>query len=182
MQTADGHLRDQTAADGEAKDKRMPDVLTPEQRRFNMSRIRGGNTKPEMLLRSALHARGLRYRLHRRDLPGCPDIVFVKARIAVFVHGCFWHEHGCAYSKLPATRTAFWKTKLRRNKERDQRNLAALKAMGWRVVVVWECALRGRRRAFAGALAERIEEFLMQNELQTLEYPEGTRGHDQSPN
>src|SRR5580698_1338192 len=120
----------------------MVDVLPSEQRRLNMSRIKGRDTKPEKLLRSALHARGLRFRLHRRDLPGRPDVVFVRSKVVVFVHGCFWHEHGCSYSKLPATRTAFWKAKLAGNKQRDARTLEDLRDTGWRVVVVWECALR----------------------------------------
>lgn len=124
----------------------MADVLTAEQRRLNMSRIRGKDTKPEMLIRRGLHARGLRYRLHDRKLPGRPDLVFPRYGAVVFVHGCFWHAHGCALSKLPATRQEFWQHKLAENAARDRWAIEALCADGWRVLVVWECALRGRWR------------------------------------
>lgn len=121
----------------------MADVHTAAQRHFNMSRIRGENTKPEMLLRSALHRAGVRFRIHRKDLPGKPDIVLPARRIAAFVHGCFWHRHeGCRYATIPATNTAFWKAKFERNVERDAENMAALESNGWRVVTVWECELR----------------------------------------
>lgn len=124
----------------------MADVLTAEQRRLNMSRIRGKDTKPEMLIRRGLHARGLRYRLHDRKQPGRPDLVFPRYGAAVFVHGCFWHAHGCALSKLPVTRQEFWQQKLAENAARDRRAIEALRADGWRVLVVWECALRGLGR------------------------------------
>lgn len=124
----------------------MADVLTPEQRRLNMSRIRGRDTKPEMLLRRSLHARGFRFRLHRRDLPGCPDLVFPALRAVVFVHGCFWHGHDCAMFKLPATRTEFWAAKIAGNRNRDILALQDLSAAGWRTFVVWECDLRGPAR------------------------------------
>jgi DNA mismatch endonuclease, patch repair protein len=124
----------------------MTDVLTADQRQLNMSRIRGRDTKPEMLVRRGLHARGLRYRLHDRNLPGRPDLVFSKYRTAVFVHGCFWHAHGCALAKLPTTRQDFWRQKLEGNAARDLRTIDALQANGWRVLVIWECALRGPGR------------------------------------
>jgi DNA mismatch endonuclease, patch repair protein len=124
----------------------MTDVLTAAQRQFNMSRIRGRDTKPEMLVRQGLHARGLRYRLHDRKLPGRPDLVFPRYGVAVFVHGCFWHAHGCTLSKLPATQRDFWKTKLEGNAARDRRAIDALQTAGWRVLVIWECALRGPAR------------------------------------
>jgi DNA mismatch endonuclease (patch repair protein) len=125
-----------------------------------MSRIRGRNTKPELLLRRGLHARGLRFRLHRRDLPGRPDLVFPRFRTVVFVHGCFWHGHGCHLFTMPATRPDFWKDKIGRNAERDGRAVAALRADGWRVLTVWECALRGRGRLEPAAVLEAIEQFL----------------------
>ncbi|TXC66171.1 DNA mismatch endonuclease Vsr [Piscinibacter aquaticus] len=124
----------------------MTDVLTAEQRQLNMSRIRGRDTRPEMLVRQGLHARGLRYRLHDRKLPGRPDLVFPRHGAVLFVHGCFWHAHGCALSKLPATRQDFWKQKLEGNAARDRRAIDALQAAGWRVLVIWECALRGPAR------------------------------------
>lgn len=124
----------------------MADVLTAEQRQLNMSRVRGKDTKPEMLIRRGLHARGLRYRLHCRSLPGRPDLVFPKYHIVVFIHGCFWHAHGCSLSKLPATRQEFWTQKLEGNVARDKKVIEALQTSGWRVLVIWECALRGPGR------------------------------------
>ncbi len=122
----------------------MADVLTPEQRSLNMSRVRGKDTKPEMLLRKGLHARGFRFRLHRRDLPGRPDLVFPKYRAVVFVHGCFWHGHDCPLFKRPATNAEFWERKVERNRANDAAALDALQRRGWRVTVVWECTLRGK--------------------------------------
>lgn len=108
-----------------------------------MSGIRGRNTRPETRLRRALHARGLRYRLHVRNLPGTPDIVFPSFRAAIMVHGCFWHRHkGCRYATNPGTRPEFWQEKFGRNVERDRANEQALQNAGWRVATVWECALR----------------------------------------
>lgn len=124
----------------------MTDVHTPAQRKLNMSRIRSQDTKPEMLIRKGLHARGMRYRLHDRKLPGRPDLVFLKYKTAIFVNGCFWHFHGCGLSKLPATRPDFWKNKLESNVARDQKAIAALYSAGWRVVIVWECAIRQKKR------------------------------------
>jgi DNA mismatch endonuclease (patch repair protein) len=125
----------------------MVDVLTPEQRRLNMSRIRGRDTKPEMLLRRGLHARGLRFRLHRRDLPGRPDLVFPRFHAVIFVHGCFWHGHSCPMFKMPATRVAFWRSKIGQNRKRDWTAQAKLVEEHWRVFTVWECALRGPERS-----------------------------------
>ena len=108
-----------------------------------MAGIRGKNTKPEMTLRRALHARGLRYRLHEGDISGRPDLVFPKHRAAVFVHGCFWHQHkGCRYATTPATRAEFWKRKFVANLQRDLAVREELAESGWRAAIVWECALR----------------------------------------
>lgn len=145
------------------------DVLTPAQRKLNMSRVRGRDTKPEMLIRQGLHARGFRYRLHDKTLPGRPDLVFAKYRTVVFVHGCFWHAHGCSRSKLPATRRRFWKEKLEGNAARDQRTVAALQASGWRILVVWECALRGPGHACPEAVVDRAAAFLRKMCPQRLE-------------
>lgn len=125
----------------------MADVLTAEQRSYNMSRIRCVDTAPEMRVRKWLHGMGLRYRLHVKKLPGKPDLVFAKARAVLFVHGCFWHMHRCRYGKpAPATNREFWARKRRSNAERDKRNRAALKRQGWRVFEIWECATRSEER------------------------------------
>jgi len=117
------------------------DRIAPEDRSRLMSRVRSADTKPEMIVRRRLHAAGLRFRLHRRDLPGRPDLVLPRLRIAVFVHGCFWHGHEeCDRGRRrPKTRTEFWDRKLRENRDRDARVAAELQALGWRVVTVWEC-------------------------------------------
>lgn len=124
----------------------MADILSVEDRSKLMSRIRGRDTKPEMIVRRGLHALGLRFRLQARKLPGRPDLVFPKYHTAVFVHGCFWHAHGCGLSKLPGTRVEFWKQKLDANVARDQAAVRALREAGWRVLLVWECAFRGPGR------------------------------------
>lgn len=108
----------------------------------NMAAIKGRDTKPELTVRKVLHRLGYRFRLHRRDLPGTPDIVLPKYQTVIFVHGCFWHRHrGCAFTANPKTRMAFWEQKFRKNIERDNRNQEQLSASGWNVVVVWECEL-----------------------------------------
>lgn len=123
----------------------MADVVDAGTRSRMMSGIRGRDTKPELLVRKALFAEGFRFRLHRRDLPGAPDIVLPRHRVAIFVHGCFWHMHaGCRLAKMPATRTEFWSKKLGGNVERDARAVEDLVAVGWRVLIVWECATRNQ--------------------------------------
>lgn len=144
----------------------MADRLTPEQRSRNMSRIRGKDTKPEMLVRRCLHSMGFRFRLHRKDIPGCPDIVLPRHRAVIFVHGCFWHLHGCPNSRMPATRPEFWEVKLKRNAERDKDAQAGLKNAGWRVFVVWECALTGRGRLSPEELGEHLKGFLESNQTE----------------
>lgn len=111
-----------------------------------MAAIKGKDTKPEMLVRRAIHAAGLRYRLHKRDLPGRPDIVLTRIKTVVFVHGCFWHHHGCRASGWPRTRAEFWRTKIEGNVDRDRRTTYFLRAAGWTVEVIWECELRDGRR------------------------------------
>lgn len=138
----------------------MTDTLTPEQRSAQMSRIRGSNTKLEVLVRKGLHARGLRYRLGGAKLPGKPDIVLPRHRTVVFVHGCFWHGHDCPLYRLPKTRPEFWAAKIGGNKKRDERVARELESDGWRVLTVWECSLRGvpegRQQAFLDGLAEDV--------------------------
>ena len=111
-----------------------------------MARIRGKNTKPELLIRKALHARGFRYRIHCKDLPGNPDMCFPKHRAVIFVHGCFWHGHDCHLFKWPKTRPEFWSAKIARNREVDGLAEQKLLSEGWRVATIWECALKGRER------------------------------------
>ena len=128
----------------------MADIVDTEQRSVIMSKIRGRDTKPELAVRRIAHRLGFRFRLHRKDLPGRPDLVFSRHRLAVFVHGCFWHRHsGCKYSYEPKTRSKFWADKFERNVDRDRRNEQALRNLGWRVLVIWECETRN------GAIVER---------------------------
>jgi DNA mismatch endonuclease (patch repair protein) len=125
----------------------MVDRLTPEHRSWNMSRIRSKHTKPELIVRSALHRMGLRFRLHAKNLPGHPDIVLPRWRVALFVHGCFWHRHrNCHLTYTPKTRASFWNTKFRSNVDRDQTHQQALRRQGWRVAVIWECDVTDSRR------------------------------------
>ena len=147
----------------------MPDVLTEAQRHYNMSRIRGRDTKPEMVIRRGLHARGLRFRLHRKNLPGRPDLVFPKHRLVIFVNGCFWHGHDCPIFKWPETRQEFWRAKIRKNQERDKSALASLRDQRWRVLIVWECALKGPWRRSLDDVLQRCEDFAlssMHNEME----------------
>jgi DNA mismatch endonuclease (patch repair protein) len=124
-----------------------------------MSGIRGKNTKPELLIRKALHARGFRYRLHC-DLPGKPDICLPKHRAVILVHGCFWHGHDCHLFKWPGTRPEFWRTKIERNREVDRAAEERLADLGWRVAVVWECALKGRERIRVDRLIDCVAQWL----------------------
>ncbi|MAO93618.1 MAG: very short patch repair endonuclease [Rhodospirillaceae bacterium] len=120
----------------------MTDRISKEHRSWNMSRIRGKDTKLEVLLRSLLHRRGFRFRLHAPGLPGKPDIVLPKYRTVIFVHGCFWHRHeGCSNATMPKTRTEFWTEKFHRTVERDARKKTELEALGWQILTVWECEL-----------------------------------------
>ncbi len=120
----------------------MGDMLTSERRSWNMSRIRSRDTQPEIRLRSLLHLAGFRFRLHKKGLPGRPDIVMTKHRTVIFVHGCFWHRHSaCKNATTPSTRREFWENKFTANVSRDARNRTELEAAGWRVLIVWECEL-----------------------------------------
>lgn len=120
-------------------------VETPEHRSWTMSRVRSKDTTPEMIVRRLVHSMGYRYRLHGRRLPGKPDLVFASRRKVIFVHGCFWHQHeGCRKARVPGTRHDYWLPKLARNVERDQEHIARLHALGWEVLVVWECEIKDR--------------------------------------
>ncbi|WP_082016552.1 very short patch repair endonuclease [Cupriavidus sp. IDO] len=136
----------------------MTDIVAREKRSRMMAGIRGKDTKPELIVRKALFAAGYRFRLHRRDLPGAPDVVMPGRKVAIFVHGCFWHSHSdCGLVKAPATNAEFWRAKLAGNVERDCRAIAALRSAGWRVLVVWECATKGK---VAGRLTENLVEWI----------------------
>ncbi|MCC5957703.1 MAG: DNA mismatch endonuclease Vsr [Natronohydrobacter sp.] len=139
----------------------MADVVDAATRSRMMAGIRGKDTRPEMILRRGLHARGFRFRLHDRRLPGSPDLVFPGRRAAVFVHGCFWHGHACPLFRLPATRQEFWRAKIEGNAARDKAAEAALLADGWRVLTIWECALKGRGRLPAETVLDRAAEWLV---------------------
>jgi DNA mismatch endonuclease (patch repair protein) len=133
----------------------MADVFPPEVRSRIMAAITGKDTQPELAVRRVLHAMGRRFRLHRKDLPGRPDVVLPRSRAVVFVHGCFWHGHSCRKARLPSTRRAFWRNKIEGNRRRDRRNRDALRRLGWRVLTVWECRLSPPER-----LRARLEKFL----------------------
>lgn len=130
----------------------MIDIVDSATRSRMMSGIRGRDTKPEKMIRSLLHAKGFRFRVNRKDLPGTPDIVFSGLRAVIFVHGCFWHGHDCPLFRLPGTRTEFWAGKISKNRENDAKVTQALLDAGWRVGTVWECALRGRGRDIPGVV------------------------------
>lgn len=125
------------------------DTVDRETRSRMMSGIRSRNTKPELLIRKQLFARGFRYRINVKKLPGSPDIVFAKHQAVIFVHGCFWHGHDCRFFRLPATRPEFWTEKINKNRKRDARALNELHALGWRICIIWECALRGKQKLIA---------------------------------
>lgn len=129
------------------------DVHDKETRSYNMSRIRGRDTKPELLVRRECHRQGLRFRLQRKDLPGKPDLVFPKHKTVIFVHGCYWHSHDCKYgSVVPKTNTEFWQSKRAATVDRDERHRRALEYLGWRILTYWECEIRD-----SAALAKRVE-------------------------
>lgn len=136
----------------------MTDRLDPARRRHLMQQVKGKDTEPEKAVRSLLHRLGYRFRLHRKDLPGTPDIVFPGRGLAIFVHGCFWHGHGCRIGKLPKSRLDYWQPKIEANRERDRRKQAALTDAGWRVAEVWQCELVDR-----DGLADRLRRVLDQS-------------------
>lgn len=137
------------------------DVHSPQQRSYNMSRIKNRNTKPEEKVRRLLWHNGYRYRLHRKDLPGKPDIVFPGRKKVIFIHGCFWHRHNCRYFKWPKTNAAFWRNKIESNVKRDLDNYRKLTESGWRVLIVWECETKD---VVLDSLLEKILSFLENRE------------------
>ncbi len=164
----------------------MPDTLTPGARSERMRRVRGKDSEAEFVVRRWVHALGFRFRLHRRDLPGCPDLVFPRLKSVIFVHGCFWHRHpspDCRLARMPKSRLDFWAPKLNGNRARDLRNEAELAKAGWRVHVVWECELGGKN-----AWKDNIREFLESGRARSTRSSEravagwasGTRSSDAS--
>ncbi len=145
----------------------MADVHDEATRSRNMAAIRGADTKPELIVRRGLHARGFRFRLHDRKLPGRPDLVFPKYTAVIFVNGCFWHGHNCNLFKWPKTREKFWRDKIAGNQRRDEQALSSLRAAGWRIASVWECALKGRGRLSQDDLIDSIAAWLSSDRKET---------------
>ena len=145
----------------------MTDIFDQSHRSKIMASVKGKNTKIERLVRKMLFSKGYRYRLHRKDLFGRPDIVFPKYKVVVFINGCFWHLHGCKKSKIPETNSEWWFEKLSKNKERDRKNILKLKKLGWRCVTIWECSLKGNQNQLHDKLNEvckQVEQFLSSNQ------------------
>lgn len=139
----------------------MADVFNKKFRSDLMRKIKGKNTKPEIIVRRYLFSKGYRYRIHYKLLPGSPDIVLVRNKIAIFVNGCFWHGHSCAKGRLPKTNTEFWEPKIADNKKRDNRKCRQIKRAGWRTIIVWDCQLNDKKRANTlSALHTRIERYI----------------------
>jgi DNA mismatch endonuclease, patch repair protein len=143
----------------------MVDVVSPKTRSQMMSGIRGKNTKPEVKIRKALYRKGFRYRLHVKSLPGKPDLVFPKYNAVIQINGCFWHGHNCHLFKWPSTRPEFWRNKILSNTERDIKIVFELERLGWRVLTIWECAVKGRYRKPFETLIEQISKWLTVNEI-----------------
>ncbi len=146
----------------------MPDIVPSDVRSRMMSGIKGKDTRPEMILRQGLHKLGFRYRLHDRQLPGKPDMVFPRYRAVIFAHGCFWHGHECHLFKWPSTREEFWHKKISRNKEVDATNRSRLQQLGWRIGIVWECSLKGKYRINSEEVVERCAQWLT-SDIQSIE-------------
>lgn len=138
----------------------MADNVANEIRSRVMSHIRGKNTKPEMIIRSGLHKLGYRFRLHHKKLPGKPDIVLPRYNVIILVNGCFWHGHNCPLFRLPGTRTSFWKKKIEDTRLRDSKNITEYKKLGWRVLVVWECAIRGKDDTELASLINKCDRWI----------------------
>jgi len=156
--------------------QQLADTFNPEKRSQIMSRIRDRDTKPELLIRKGLHAKGFRYRLHDRKLPGKPDLVFPRYKSIIFVNGCFWHGHSCHLFRWPASRVEYWKPKITRTIERDKANFRSLEAKGWHILIIWECAFRGRTRLPVENVIEMISKWLL-SEADHLEI----KGYEEVP-
>jgi len=142
----------------------MVDIVSPETRSRMMAGIRAKDTKPELIIRKTLHAQGFRYRLHDKNLPGKPDLSFPRYRAVIMVHGCFWHGHNCHLFKWPSSREEFWRKKIKRNREKDSETLVTLHDTGWRVMTIWECALKGRTRLPLDKITQDMAFWLQSNQ------------------
>lgn len=138
----------------------MADIISKEHRSWNMSRIKGKDTKPELIVRSLLHRLGYRFRLHRKNLPGKPDIVFPSRKKVIFVHGCFWHKHKCQYFKWPKTNAEFWRKKIEGNVCRDKKNVISLIASDWISLIIWECTFKNIRQSDWADNMQQIGDFI----------------------
>ncbi len=136
------------------------DIVSPATRSKMMSGIKAKNTKPELVIRKGLFASGYRYSLHSKKLPGKPDIVLTKHKVVIFVHGCFWHMHNCPLFVLPKTRTEFWQKKLQENVERDSTNIRNLKSKGWRIAIIWECAIKKKKPSEIKSVIEQLDNWI----------------------
>lgn len=154
----------------------MTDIVSPETRSRMMSGIRGKDTKPEITIRKALFARGFRYRLHDKKLPGKPDLSFPRYRSVILVHGCFWHQHNCRLFKWPKSNQEFWRNKIQSNSERDKKHRLDLTNKNWRILTIWECSLKGKSKDEKVNLIDSIEEWLLTGQ-NNKEIPQGTK-HD----
>ena len=139
----------------------MSDIVSPEMRSRMMSGIKGKNTKPEMVIRKGLFRRGFRYRLHSKQLPGKPDLVLPRYHAVILVHGCFWHRHNCRLFKWPKSNTEFWRDKITGNVQRDVRHFQQLADAGWRILIVWECAVKGKKEQEVEKVLDNIEHWLL---------------------
>ena len=146
------------------------DTRTPKQRRRIMQAVKSRNTKPELAVRRLLHGMGYRYRLHRKDLPGKPDIAFMSRRKAIFVHGCFWHGHDCPKGRLPKSRLEYWRPKVDKNKDRDRTKEEHLRSLGWSVLVIWQCETLNLE-----ALAPRLQDFVGKQEMRSTPSADSAR-------
>lgn len=147
----------------------MADIVSPEMRSKMMAGIKGKDTKPEMILRKGLHRLGFRFRLHARNLPGKPDIVFPRYKAVIFAHGCFWHGHSCHLFKWPSSNEEFWHTKIERNMAVDKQVIARLQKMGWRTGIVWECALKGKYKINREEVIELCAQWLQTTDMTSIE-------------
>ncbi len=154
----------------------MTDIVSPEKRSRMMSSIRGKNTKPEMTIRKGLYARGFRYRLHSKHLPGKPDLVFTRYKSVIFVHGCFWHHHDCRLFKWPKSNQDFWREKITANTVRDRKYYRLLIDRGWRIMILWECSIKGKKEQQIAKVLDNLSDWLLTENNNNNEIAEISEG------